>query len=194
MTQQRRRSTAVLTAVLTAFLSAAPLASCGRDEAADQHVARGRGLRSAELPAAARARVYEAATRAAFDVGPSLTLLLHPRLLPSTAGYAGGQSVRSDVASALRRRGVVQGTCDPPAGGARRTATCEARAPGYVVRYSDVFQMGPDSVQVHFAAERFDTPTSGAHQALRFERVYQLVNRGGTWRVAREARMPESRP
>jgi hypothetical protein len=175
--------------IIGAVLPAVLLASCQREGNAGRDVARGRGLQVATLPAATRARVYEAAARASFDPGPSLTLLLHPRLLPSTAGYAGGQPVPADVAAALRQRAVVRGTCEPPADDARRTPTCTARTPGYVVRFSDIFQSGPDSVQVHFAAERYDTPTSGAHEVFRFERVYQLVNRRGTWRVVREARV-----
>ena len=177
-----------------AALCAVMFAGCGSEGAADDDVARGRGLKAAALPADAQARVYESAARAALDVGPSLSLLIHPRLLPAAAGYAGGQPVPPDVARVLRERGIIRGTCETPADSARpkRTPTCEARAPGYVVRFSDVFQLGPDSVQVYFAAERYDTPASGAHEVLRLEKAYQLAKRGGTWRVVREARVPRS--
>ena len=177
-----------------AVLCALLLAGCQGEDTTGDDVARGGGLRPAALPAAAQARVYEAATRAALEVGPSLTLLMHPRLLPATAGYTGGQPVPPEVERALRERGIVRGTCETPTDTARpkRTPTCEARAPGYVVRFSDVFQLGPDSVQVYFAAERYDTPASGAHEVLRLEKAYQLAKRGGTWRVVREARVPGS--
>jgi len=161
-----------------AVLCALLLAGCQGEDTTGDDVARGGGLRPAALPAAAQARVYEAATRAALEVGPSLTLLMHPRLLPATAGYAGGQPVPPEVERALRERGIVRGTCETPTDTARpkRTPTCEARAPGYV----------------YFAAERYDTPASGAHEVLRLEKAYQLAKRGGTWRVVREARVPGS--
>ena len=170
------------------------LAGCQDKDTEGDDVARGRGLQAASLSADAQARVYESAARAALDVGPSLSLLIHPRLLPATTGYAGGQPVPAEVARVLRERGIIRGTCETPTDSARpkRTPTCEARAPGYVVRFSDVFQLGPDSVQVYFAAERYDTPASGAHEVLRLEKAYQLAKRGGTWRVVREARVPGS--
>jgi len=172
-------------AVLAGLLSA----GCGGGDDAEKDVSRGRGLQVAALPAEARTRVYAAAVGAAFDVGPSLTLLLDPRLLPRTAGLVGGQPLDAAVAGALRKQGVVKGTCEPPTEGTRETPRCEAPAAGYVVRFSDVFQLGPDSMQVHLRAQQYDTPGSGAHAALEFEKAYQVVRRGGTWRVAREARV-----
>jgi hypothetical protein len=177
---------------VTAALVGLLLLACGQEDDAEEGVVRGRGMQPAALPADARARVYEAALGAAFDLGPSLTLLLDPRLLPRTAGIAGGEAVDADLVAALRRRGVVQGTCEPPTDGTRQTPRCEARAAGYVVRFSDVFQSSPDTVQVYLMAEQYDTPTSGAHESLRFEKAFEVVGRGGTWRVAREARVPES--
>jgi hypothetical protein len=170
------------------------LLACGADDGADGDVARGRGLEAAALPAAAQAQVYEAVLRAAFEVEPSLTLLLDPRLLPRTAGLEGGQPVPAELVPALRRRGVLQGTCTPRSDAARPVPRCDARAAGYVVRFSDVFRVAPDSVQVYLAAERYDTPTSTAGEALQFEKVYQLVRQGDRWRVAQEARAPEGGP
>ena len=165
------------------------LVGCGGGDDAEKDVSRGRGLQVAALPVEARAGVYAAAVGAAFDVGPSLTLLLDPRLLPRTAGLAAGQPMDAGVAGALRKQGVVKGSCEPPTEGARETPRCEAPAAGYVVRFSDVFQLGPDSMQVHLRAQQYDTPGSGAHEALDFEKAYQVVRRGGAWRVAREARV-----
>ena len=48
------------------------------------------------------------------------------------------------------------------------------------------------SVQVHLAAVRYRTESSGPVEALRFEKVYQLARRGSTWRVVREARVPDA--
>ena len=172
------------------LLALLPLAACRPAGHADGDVVRGRGLRVAALPVDSRARIYEAALGAAFELGPSLTLLLDPRLLPRTAGLAAGETMPAELAAALRRRAIVRGVCQPPTGGARRTPRCDARAPGYVVRFSDVFRVAPDSVQVHLAAQRYDTRNSGPSEALRFEKVFQLVGREDAWRAVREARVP----
>jgi hypothetical protein len=146
-----------------------------------------------------RAAVYDAALRATFDVGPSLVVLLHPRLLPRTAGLEGGQPLSSKLAAALQARGIVQGTCQPSTPAADTTTpappprapTCEARAPGYLVRFSDVLRLSRDSVEVFVEAERYDTPSSGTHSPFRFEKAYQLVGAGSAWRVARVGRVTE---
>jgi hypothetical protein len=172
-----------------AALAALLFTGCGQGDDTEQNVARGRGLQVAALPADAHARVYQAAVGAAFDVGPSLTLLLDPRLLPRTAGVTGGQPMDPELAAALRKRGTIKGTCEPPTDGTRATPRCDAPAAGYVVRFSDVLELGPDSVEVYLLAQQYDTPASGAHTALQFEKAYQLVGRGGAWRVVREARV-----
>jgi hypothetical protein len=174
---------------LTSALVLSLLACGGEDD--DAGVVRGRGLQLAALPAATEAQVYDAALRAAFDVEPSLSLLLYPRRLPRTAGDAGGQPVPAEVVSALRRLGAVKGTCEPPDDASREAPRCPADLPGYVVRPSDVFRMAGDTVQLHLAAERYGTSGGGAQEALRFEKVYQLAQRQGAWRVVGEARAPE---
>jgi hypothetical protein len=62
------------------------------------------------------------------------------------------------------------------------------------VRFSDVLARGGDSVEVYLAVQKFDTPSSGASESLRFERAYQLVRRGGEWQAIREARVRETAP
>ena len=177
----------------------AALVGCGRGDA-DRDVVRGKGLQLATLPVAERAAVYRSALRAAFDIGPSLVLLLHPRQLPRTAGLAGGAPVPAELAAALESSGIVQGRCDVPdesaegrGGRPTQAPRCEARLPGYVVRFSDVFRRPPDSVQVYVEAERFATAASGPAQPFRFEKAYQLVGGGTSWRVAREGRVTETR-
>lgn len=97
----------------------------------------------------------------------------------------------ADVVTALRRGGIVRGSCQPPvAAQPGDVPRCEAREPGYIVRFSDVMRMADDSVQVYVAAVRYATAASGALEALRFERAYQLVRQGSGWRVAREGRVP----
>lgn len=162
--------------------------ACGGDDYAN--AARGRGLREAGLPAAERAAVYEAAVRAAFTEGPSLSLLLYPELLPRSSGYGQGPAVPGDVARALRSASVVRGTCGPFPEEERRSAPrCQAAMAGYVVRFSPVLAMGHDSVQVYLAAQRYDLPSGAPHQPFAFERAYQLVRRDGGWRVVREGRV-----
>jgi hypothetical protein len=62
------------------------------------------------------------------------------------------------------------------------------------VRFSEVLKRGGDSVEVYVAVQKFDTPSSGASEALRFERAYQIVGRGEHWQATREARVRESSP
>jgi hypothetical protein len=174
-----------------AAILAAPLAACGPAEQSDANVVRGRGLQPAALPAPAEASVYDAAVRAAFDVGPELTLLVHPHRLPRTAGYDGGDSLPASLVQSLRERGVVRGTCEPVRDAPRNTPRCPAQRPGYVVRGSDVLRVSRDTVEMYFAAERFAPATGPKPEALRFEKIYQLVGGGTAWRVVREARVPE---
>ena len=162
--------------------------ACGAD---DSHDVRGRGLAVASVPADVRARIYEAALREAFDVtDPTLSLLIDPRELPRTVGLA--PAGRLDVATvgSLERGPIIKGHCEPVLG-ARGTARCKAELPGYVVRFSPVFQLGPDSTELYVYAQKYDTPASGLSQTLRFERAYQVVSRGGQARAVLEGRVPK---
>ena len=176
---------------LVSLVAAGSLAvACQEPEPESAQAVRGPKMKVARLSTDAEAAVYVAALAASFDPGSGLVALLHPRRLPRTAGLAGGREVPANLVEALRKRGVIQGTCEPPAG--RDTPTCDATAAGYVIRGSNVFQGVGDTVQFHLAVERYQTATSGPQEALRFEKIYQLVPRGERWRVAREARAPES--
>lgn len=172
------------------------LLACSSGEPDDANIARGRGLKVATLPVAAQADIYEQASRAAFDLGPGLVLLIHPQKLPRTAGYAGGDSVPTDLIAALRRSNVVSGTCTPQRDTPRNTPRCPVNMPGYIVRASDILRVSPDTVEIYYSAERFGAATGQRPEALRFEKIYQLVGRGMDWRVAREARVrePEAAP
>ena len=150
--------------------------------------ARGHGLSVASLPIDAESRIVEAAIRTAFDVEPSLTLRMHPRRLPRAAGDSGGAPVPAALVQSLRGRGLVLGTCDPIRSSPRDTPRCTGPEAGYIVRSSDVFRISPDTVEIWFAAEKFGAATGQRPEALRFEKIYQLVAQGQRWRVAREAR------
>ena len=173
-----------LAALAVAFASA-----CSGE---DSNAVRGRGLSLAPLPATTRAHVYEAAVRAAFEVDdPTLYLLLDPRELPRDVGLAVGERLSDSVAAELRERHVTKGTCEPPIENTRKPLRCAAARPGYVVRFSPVFTLHGDSVQVYLYAQKYDTPSSGVSERLRFERAYQVVPRGDDWRAVREGRVPK---
>lgn len=183
-----------LCALRRVFASAAVsglLLGCSSSGSDDANIARGRGLREATLPVAAQAAIYEQASRAAFDLGPGLVLLIHPLKLPRSAGYSGGDSVAKDLIAALRKRNVVSGTCTPERDDPRNTPRCPVNMPGYIVRASDVLRVSPDTVEIYYSAERFGAATGQRPEALRFEKIYQLVGNGTSWRVAREARVRE---
>jgi hypothetical protein len=169
------------------LLGIALAAACGGGDA-DDAIVRGSGLKPASLPVAAEARVYEAAIQTAFDVDPSLVLLMHPRRLPRTEGYATGDSVPTGLVRALRDRGVVRGTCNPRRDSEKDTPRCGIPEAGYIVRGSDVLRVAKDTVRLYFAAEKFGAATGQKPEALRFEKIYELTGRGTSWRVVREAR------
>jgi hypothetical protein len=177
----------VRTAVISALVVAV-VAGCA-DKEADDGLVRGPGLKVSQLPVPARVAIYDAALKTAFDVGPGLTLLLDSRYLPRTKGLGPGMALPKNLVDALRARGVVQGLCEAPAEEAREAPHCEAANPGYIVRFSDIFRMTGDTVQVHVAVERYNTSTSVKAEIMRFEKAYQVVGKGTTWRVARQGRV-----
>lgn len=172
---------------IPAMIFALVQVACAKD---DSNVVRGKGLTVATLTAVAQARVYEAAVRGAFELDPSLSLLLDTRGLPRGVGLEPEGTIPDAVAAELRQRGVTRGTCEPPLAdkGAPR---CRAELPGYVVRFSPVFTLRPDSVEVYIYVQKYDTPGGEASQTLRFERAYQVVRRGDDWRAVREGRVPK---
>lgn len=158
-------------------------------------IVRGAGLAAADLASSERAEVYRVALDAAFDLDdPTLTLLLDPRLLPRASGFAVGDRMPPGVVTAIRARGTVLGTCEPAVADSRIGARCTARGPGYVVRFSDVFRMTGDSVQVYLAVRRFDLPSAVKSHHFKFERAYQITGAGESWRAAREGRIPDPSP
>jgi hypothetical protein len=70
---------------------------------------------------------------------------------------------------------------------------CPAERPGYVVRFSEIFGIGKDSVEVYLGATRYRRAPKEPAEVLTFERAYQLVKVRGEWRVTREARLPSTR-
>ncbi len=170
------------------MLAAIAVAACTKEDTS----IRGHGLSVESVPAATQARIYEAAARGSFDIDdPSLSLLLDGRLLPRDIGLASAGELPSDVRTAMRRNGAVKGTCEPPLTGVRGTVHCKADLPGYVVRFSPVFKVGGDTVEVYLYAQKYDTPASGISETLRFERAYKIVGSGDRWRAVAEGRIPK---
>ena len=152
---------------------------------------RGRGLSVATLPPASQAHVYEAAVRASFEVDDqALSLLLDPRELPRDVGLAASTRLPDAVAAELRQRGVTKGTCEPPTV-PKGVPVCTAALPGYVVRFSPVFAIKGDSVQVYVYVQKYDIAGGEKSDRLRFERAYQVVKRGSEWKAVREGRVPK---
>ena len=150
---------------------------------------RGAGLDDARIAAAEQAHSYGAALRTAFDLGPGLSLLLDPATLPRGTGNAPGPVVPDSVRHALLADGAIQGTCEPQVSRETHAPICAAAIPGYVVRVSDVYELGKDSLQLHVLVRRYDTPATAPHQAFAFEEAYQLARRECEWRVVRKARL-----
>lgn len=170
-------------------LAALLLLGCGTPSGPD---VRGGGLPSARLGAAAVAGAYDAALRSAFDPDSALVLLVEPHLLPRDGSYATrSPTLGDDVVRSLRGQGMVNGTCTPQRPSAKHAPRCEARLPGYVVRFSEPYQMGRDTLRLFVYAERFRTTAGvGPNGRFDFETGFQLVRDGAGWRVAREARRP----
>ena len=183
----RRRITTRALAFSSIALLFANVIACGGGEGDGPDV-RGSGLRAAALDDGARAAVYGAALRQAFDVDSALVLLVDPAILPRNGTFARDLELGGDVVSAMRNAGVARGTCETPEDQSH-APKCAASGPGYVVRFSDVFQGKGDTVRVFLAAQRFRTTTGlGPAQRFAFETGFEVVKQGGSWRVAREGR------
>lgn len=179
------RASRMYAAVAVALLAVA----CGSGEGDDANVARGRGLKPAGLDPRAEAAILDAAAHAEFEVGPGLVFMLHPRRLPRTAGLEGGDAVPEALVAALRSRGLVRGTCEPQRDAPRNTPRCDLPVAGYLIRPSEVLRAGGDTVQLWMYTEKFGAATGQRPEALRMEKIYQLVGAGDAWRVVREARV-----
>jgi hypothetical protein len=83
----------------------------------------------------------------------------------------------------MRTSGLVHGTCQLSTTDDRHTPVCETATAGYIVRFSEIFRIAPDTVQVHLLSVRYQTPTSTPSESLRFEKVYRIVGAGDKWRA-----------
>ena len=183
----RRRITTRALAFSSIALLLANVIACGGG-GGDGPDVRGAGLRAAPLDDRGRAQVYAATLRQAFDVDSALVLLVDPAILPRNGSFARDAKLGDDVVGGIQRAGVSRGTCETPEDQSH-TPQCAAPGPGYVVRFSDVYQGKGDTVRVFLAARRFRTTTGlGPAARFAFETGFEVVKQGGGWRVAREGR------
>ena len=183
----RRRITGRALAVSSIALLLVNVIACG-ERGSDGPDIRGAGLRTAALDDQGRAKVYAAALRQAFDVDSALVLLVDPAILPRNGSFDRDAKLSDDVVGAMQRSGITRGTCEATSA-ERRAPSCAAAAPGYVVRFSDVYQGKGDTVRVFVAADRFRTTSGiGPSQRFAFESAFEVVRQGDGWRVAREGR------
>lgn len=175
-------------AMVAAFAIAAFGAGCERRAGASDDV-RGAGLPVATLPPAAAAAAYDAALRESFDVDSALVLVVDPARLPRDGSLQRQQRMDDAVVSALIAGRTVRDSCEPHRPEPRRAPQCPTSGPGYVVRFSDIYQMTGDSARLFVAAERFQTRSGiGPAGRFAFESGFQLVRRGGRWTVVAEGR------
>jgi hypothetical protein len=172
-------------------IAALCLACSSKEEGPPQ--VRGAGRQPAPLDVNQQAAVNASALSAAFDRDPNLSLLIDPVYLPRTEGRLGGASVAPALVARMKQQGTVRGTCQTPRDTTRTVPVCPATLPGYVVRFSEIFTIGKDSVEVYVGATRYRRAPKEPAEVLTFERAYQLVKVRGEWRVMREARLPSSR-
>jgi hypothetical protein len=165
--------------------------ACAKEEGPPQ--VRGAGYQVASLGVSQAAAVNGSALSAAFDPDPNLSLLIDPVYLPRTSGRVGGASVAPALIARMKQQGTIRGTCQTPRDTTRTVPVCPAALPGYVVRFSEIFGIGADSVEVYLGATRYRRAPKEPAEMLSFERAYQLVKIRGEWRVMREARLPNSR-
>jgi hypothetical protein len=172
------------------LLLAAAIVGCAPER---QDFYRGGTREVAALPATDLASAYRAALAGSFNVAdPGLWVLVDTLYLPRTEGLAGGTPIPVQQLRALHALDVVKGTCMVPLQARGRGAlVCGAGHPGYAVRFSEPFALGPDSVQVHMVVEQYAIPGGPQLERLRFERAYQVVKRGASWRAVREGRLPQ---
>jgi hypothetical protein len=183
-----RRITSRALAIGSIALLFANVIACGGG-GGDGPDVRGSGLRAAAVDDRSRALIYDAALRQAFDVDSSLILLVDPAMLPRNGSFARDAKLAPDVVSGLQGAGMTRGSCEAADDG-KRAPQCVSPGPGYVVRFSDVYQAKGDTVRVFLAAQRFRTTTGlGPPQRFAFESGFEIVRRGEAgWRVAREGR------
>lgn len=153
---------------------------------------RSNGLPVATLSVEQQVAVYDAAIRAAFDVSPDLFLVTHERRLPAGAGLDGGEALPATLGTALERAGLTHGSCDPVRSTEQRAPLCPVERSGYIIRASDIFQGGGDTLRMNFRSELYAASQGSGQEPFAFEMAYKLIPTSpGRWRVVAEGRVRE---
>jgi hypothetical protein len=165
--------------------------ACARPEP-QEDTSRSFGLPVAGLTTAQEVAAWDAAVRAAFDVGPELVLLAHPRRLPRSAGLGGGDPLPSTLGAALLERGITRGSCDPVRSSDARAPLCPVERSGYVIRGTEVFRGAGDTLRMNLRSEMYAASSGTGQQPFAFEMAYKMVPRPeGGYRVVAEGRVRE---
>ncbi|MBC7896838.1 MAG: hypothetical protein H7066_15585 [Cytophagaceae bacterium] len=173
-----------------ALLPVAGLACSAPAPQAD--TSRSNGLPVATLSVEQQVAVYDAAIRAAFDVSPDLFLVSHQRRLPEGAGLDGGDTLPAALGAGLERGGLTHGSCDPVRSTGQRAPLCPVARSGYIIRATEIFQAGGDTLRMNFRSELYAASQGSGQEPFAFEMAYKLVPRAaGTWRVVAEGRVRE---
>ena len=172
------------------LLVVAGLACSAPAKAPDQ--SRSAGLPVAKLSVEKQVAVYDAAIHAAFDVGPDLFLVTHRKRLPGGAGLEGGDALPAALGAALEAAGLTHGSCDPVRTTDQRAPLCAVERSGYIIRATEIFQAGGDTLRMNFRSELYAASQGAGAAPFAFEMAYKLVPRGaGQWRVIAEGRVRE---
>lgn len=173
------------------LLVLAALAAC-QAPADRPDTSRSNGLPLAGLSVAEEVAVYDAAIRAAFDVGPDLFLVTHPQLLPAGAGLDGGDAMPESLGAALQRAGLTHGSCTPQRSSAQRAPLCPVERSGYLIRATPIYRGIGDTLRMNLRSELYAASTGSGQEPFAFEMAYKLVPRSGSgWRVVAEGRVRE---
>ncbi len=152
---------------------------------------RGTGLPVETLLLNDQILIYRAVLWASFPMDdPNISILVDPLYLPRSEGLIGGDAMPNEVTAAMKAMGVVKGSCVLPVRESPAPLSCPAERPGYVVRFSQAYRLGRDSLQVHMAAQNYAVANGPKLERMRFERAYILVRTATGWKAVREAKMP----
>lgn len=153
---------------------------------------RGAGLPADTLLLNDQIMLYRAVLWASFPMDdPNTSIFVDPLYLPRSEGLSGGDAMTIEIINAMKAMGVVKGACQLPVSESPVPLTCPtAERPGYVVRFSQPYHLGQDSLQVHMAAQNYNLPTGPKVERSRYEHAYIMVRTATGWKGVGEAKMP----
>lgn len=174
--------------ILIACVALLAVAGCTKGKVEDY---RGTGLPAETLLLNDQILVYRAVLWASFPMDdPNISILVDPLYLPRSEGLFGGDAMPNEVTAAMKAMGVVKGSCVLPVRESPAPLSCPAERAGHVVRFSEAYGLGRDSLQVHMAAQNYAVANGPKAERTRFERAFIMVRTATGWKAVGEARMP----